>query len=653
MSEATPPFNRPDQPESVDSSPLDSHRSLPDPSIPSIEVWEVSGEQDAVTEEDRFAGEEENNPFLQHGASGEIPPIASPSPSVPADSVTMAPGSEAWLSSPETTDLADLISLIQELNQCNSILLDRVSQLEEALERSQSALKAEVKRSQSQVAFSDYEREDLVSIQDLTAAQEQVVELYNQLEFVHQTNQRQQILVETLTGQLEASQERVAQLEREAALVQQRYNDQMQSLIQYEHNCRDLQARLHRQQRYTLQFKAALEKSLEVSAPPFESVAQAVAAASTEDYFFLPKGQRIQPWISPAAAEQSWMKVSAAMQGEELAEQTELNEVAETEIFGSESANISVPLPEIQPIRRTLAAVKLPGFGNPLPQPSQRVAEPNMEAQSSTELQSVSAASPSTNVSYNLKQEATAPQANGAPIQDEQLMQKLDAAVQPIADMLAQVMLGNTQAEASHLGMLQPGTTSSTGVPEVGGPDQFTDYLAADPETVSSENESVANSDELLNAVMADAEDALWQDLARLIDVSTEDVVKASLSGDLSAFESINFDTLPPAELNQPDPREADPWTEAASPAANASQPLKACPSPGRSSSEPALASTESLTKEPAEKEKTATSVPALESSSWPAPLVHPLRPAKKRRSLAAVELPSFLQPQEPGIQPT
>jgi hypothetical protein len=41
--------------------------------------------------------------------------------------------------SAELPDIADLIALIQELNQCNDVLLDRVSQLEESLVHSRKS----------------------------------------------------------------------------------------------------------------------------------------------------------------------------------------------------------------------------------------------------------------------------------------------------------------------------------------------------------------------------------------------------------------------------------------------------------------------------------------------------------------------------------
>ena len=100
--------------------------------------------------------------------------------------------------------------------------------------------------------------------QELAATQEHLRSLFHKLEASHQTVQRQQILIETLTKQLESSQQRLGQLERECFLARQSYNEQSHQLVQTENACRELHTRLSRQQSQTMQFKLALEKCLEV-----------------------------------------------------------------------------------------------------------------------------------------------------------------------------------------------------------------------------------------------------------------------------------------------------------------------------------------------------------------------------------------------------
>jgi hypothetical protein len=71
-----------------------------------------------------------------------------------------------------------------------------------------------------------------------------------------------------------------------------------------------LRSRLNRQQRYTLQFKAALEKSLEVPSlglleePALESVTPKTTAARVE----IPKATPVQPWSSQSgsSSESDW-----------------------------------------------------------------------------------------------------------------------------------------------------------------------------------------------------------------------------------------------------------------------------------------------------------------------------------------------------------
>jgi hypothetical protein len=137
--------------------------------------------------------------------------------------------------------------------------------------------------------------------QPFDSTQESLQQLLQALERSHQTAQRQQILVEALTEQLSSSQERIAQLERDCALTQQRHNEQVQQVLQAENTCRDLRLRLHRQQQQTLQFKAALEKSLEMPTVYDHSVMTDIALAGNATVLdamsaLLPKNPPVKPW---------------------------------------------------------------------------------------------------------------------------------------------------------------------------------------------------------------------------------------------------------------------------------------------------------------------------------------------------------------------
>ena len=222
--------------------------------------------------------------------------IAHSPEELPTDELSIQPAASSVALS--QADLVELLSLMQDLQHRNSYLLGRVNQLEAVLNDCQSTLEAQAVRTQEQETVLAQQTEEML------AAEEHIHRLMHELDCAHQATQRQQILIETVTGQLESSQERVAQLERECALTQQRYNEQTHSLLQSENICRDLRSRLHRQQRYTLQFKAALEKCLDISSPcqennpdlnlPTGKTRPAQKHANEPGLF--PKAASIKPW---------------------------------------------------------------------------------------------------------------------------------------------------------------------------------------------------------------------------------------------------------------------------------------------------------------------------------------------------------------------
>lgn len=554
----------------------------------------------------------------------------------------IAAWSENAANQTDPPNLADLISLIQELNQCNGVLLDRVSQLEEALERSQQALQSQGERSPD--SSSPYDADDLAT------AQAQIATLFSQLEFAHQTNQRQQILTETLTAELESSQERVAQLEREAALLQQRYNEQSQLLVQSEGSCRDLQARLQRQQRYTLQFKAALEKCLEMPAPQYEGLE---TIAPPTDILALPRVQQIQPWSTPGQSVDPtlpWMKLHSGVENlevvdVEVANETRLlaaSEGVEPELTEAEAALIAeLEADESFPARSKVIHLDLPTFNegaaNGAAVNLNQFAEP-IESQAMVE---TSDAVVQTNlpspISYDLKAK------DNLEI-DPALIEHLSTTVQPLADMLAEAMLTATQSvqqdaefATSEAAELQVNQLMSIEAIDEAPVDEVLNEVTES----SADDVMIHDPDALLASAMNEAEDALWQDLARLIEVSTEDVVKASLSGDLAAFESINFaaietksDIQPPetVQLNQP----VDSVQRSTSPAPY--QPA---------SQDSSLVENEvadAVSEQPNEPKSDDVLSPLAANLSWPSPLLNPLRPPKGKRSLSHVELPSFVR---------
>ncbi|MEM6401796.1 MAG: hypothetical protein AAF757_16445, partial [Cyanobacteria bacterium P01_D01_bin.116] len=163
------------------------------------------------------------------------------------------------------TEFEKLLKLNEELRNANNQLYEQAEELTNALTESEAALQQQRKR--STVAESMLKQHT----QELNAAQAQIQSLFEQLENSVQNVQRQERLTESYKVQLELNQQRLAQLERECALIQNKYSEQTRLLSQSENACRELRTRLKRQQRQTLQFKAALEKSLETSVPGYDT----------------------------------------------------------------------------------------------------------------------------------------------------------------------------------------------------------------------------------------------------------------------------------------------------------------------------------------------------------------------------------------------
>jgi hypothetical protein len=217
-----------------------------------------------------------------------ITPLSLPAASIPSMGDDEATEPLESLQREHSKD-ADWFALAQKMRQRNRRLLDQVTQLRQSLREKQEELHTELVRSR--------DRETLLAQQteEFNTVQEQLTRMFNALESSHQASQRQQILIETLSEQLQSSQERVAQLERECALTQQRYNEQSHQLLQAANTCRELRTRLHRQQRQALQFKAALEKSLEMPSGNSSSQQQPHPRSNAAQPV-VPKALPIQPW---------------------------------------------------------------------------------------------------------------------------------------------------------------------------------------------------------------------------------------------------------------------------------------------------------------------------------------------------------------------
>ncbi|EDZ91723.1 MAG: hypothetical protein P5702_02875 [Limnospira sp. PMC 1291.21] len=141
--------------------------------------------------------------------------------------------------------------LIKALHACNRDLIDRIAELSEQLEDCHQQLREHKSNSDQQ-------------LQELDFTRAQVNRLFKKLDVANRVIRQQQVLVENLTEQWDTSQTRMAQMERECAMTRQGYNEQSHELVRVQNTCRELRSRLQRQQRYTLEFKAALDMMKEI-----------------------------------------------------------------------------------------------------------------------------------------------------------------------------------------------------------------------------------------------------------------------------------------------------------------------------------------------------------------------------------------------------
>jgi hypothetical protein len=200
---------------------------------------------------------------------------------------------EIFTNNPHTVNEADWFTLARKLRQRNRELLKKVATLEQALTETREDLETERRRSRQNSLPSSQPNPELFE------AQAQVELLFQELEASHHVAQRQHSLIETLTSQLEVAQTHIVQLERECALVRQRYEEQSQLLVQASDNSQQLRDRLNRQQQHTQQFKSVLDKYL--SLPPAASEVKTKSEVENFSQFSL-EDPRSLGVVSPTSA---------------------------------------------------------------------------------------------------------------------------------------------------------------------------------------------------------------------------------------------------------------------------------------------------------------------------------------------------------------
>ena len=153
----------------------------------------------------------------------------------------------------------DWHKLAHKLREHNRKLLKKVFQLEQEVAETNNRIKEHKIRSQSTDMLIAQQAEEI------NHNQEEIAHVIQELENSQQEIHSQKVMVDGLNKQLEKANEKFAQLERECALLQEKYNQQTHDLLLKNQQVQELSARLNRQQRYTLQYKAALDKYLDVT----------------------------------------------------------------------------------------------------------------------------------------------------------------------------------------------------------------------------------------------------------------------------------------------------------------------------------------------------------------------------------------------------
>lgn len=212
-----------------------------------------------------------------------------------------------WIAEPDIAqqtqvnlEFQQLLKLNTELRTANDNLYAQIDQLKTELAEAEKILHWQKTRSSVTESMFNQQTEELA------AAQEQIKALYEQLETSVQTVQRQELSLETYKSHLQISQQHLAHLERECSLLQTNYTEESEQLLHSENTCRELRSRLMRQQRQTLQFKAALEKCLDTPIPNHENLEDHIhhpqdiihkqTRFSRKARSLFPHAQPIRPW---------------------------------------------------------------------------------------------------------------------------------------------------------------------------------------------------------------------------------------------------------------------------------------------------------------------------------------------------------------------
>ncbi|MGF1486980.1 MAG: hypothetical protein ACFBSE_07695 [Prochloraceae cyanobacterium] len=245
---------------------------------------------------------------------------------------------ETEVSNSNFADSIDWCSEAHKLRQHNRELIKKIVQLEQNLQEDREALESQILRTRTGEVTIAQQNEEL------QADREQIHNLTRDVDELQSTIQRQNILVETLSKQLETTQEQIARVERESALIQKEYDRKTQKLGSTEKQIDELTTRLYRQQRYTLELKAALDECLEVPAPN-NSIQQQLNRSNSSN--LSSKVNAIEPWS--ARENESEIAGSTAPIAESEPKQVAPKKIDLPNLNGNNTTNREYPVPQQSP----------------------------------------------------------------------------------------------------------------------------------------------------------------------------------------------------------------------------------------------------------------------------------------------------------------
>ena len=212
---------------------------------------EIDRNLNASESTDNFASDSEKiaTSAPESSVSNNCSPLSSATPK------PLGENSDADSNASKTANKTmDWQKVAHKLREYNRKLLKKVFKLEQDLAEVDNKFQKHLEKSKSSDLLNAKQAEEIKEYQQENDRLEQQVEIFQQ------ETHSQQLVIERLSQELELSQKQSAQLERECALLQENYNKKTYELIATGKEAQELHSRLNRQQNYTLQYKAALDR---------------------------------------------------------------------------------------------------------------------------------------------------------------------------------------------------------------------------------------------------------------------------------------------------------------------------------------------------------------------------------------------------------